>query len=197
MPAAIRHLPPCPVDVRFVIVAPVSRNGDHGHAVRLPIIVGRGSEAKFRIQQDSVSRRHCELFVEDDEVYIRDLGSTNGSLVDDEEVPANTAVRVRPGAVVRVGRVQFRVEYSGATTDEPADREDDTVPLPEAASAMDEGPADDVATMVPRVTDAGDAAAEPDADEPGDGGGEAGWPAQAESAPPDDDNLNDFFKSLS
>lgn len=184
------------MDVRFVIVAPVSRNGDRSHAVRLPIVVGRGGEAKFRIQQDSVSRRHCELFVQDDAVFIRDLGSTNGSLVDDEEVPADTAVRVRPGAVVRVGRVQFRVEYSAATTAEPTDREDDTVPLPEAASAVEEVTTDDGATLFPGAAEAGESVAEPDGDEPGDGGA-AGWPAQAESAPPDDDNLNEFFKSLS
>ena len=74
------------MDVHFVIVSPA--NQKRSVAVRLPILVGRADEAKFRIQQDSVSRRHCEFYLEDEAVFVRDLGSTNGTLLDDEQISA-------------------------------------------------------------------------------------------------------------
>lgn len=93
----------------FVVVAPPARCASY--AVRLPILVGRCREAKFRIQQDRVSRRHCEFTVEDGVVVLRDLGSRNGTLLGGRPVTAETPVPVPPGAVVRVGSIEFRIEY--------------------------------------------------------------------------------------
>jgi pSer/pThr/pTyr-binding forkhead associated (FHA) protein len=165
------------MDVRFVIVSPARQQ--RAISVRLPILVGRGEEAKVRIQQDTVSRRHCEFFAAEDEVFVRDLGSTNGTWLDDEPIPTNAATAVPAGAVVRVGTVAFRVEYAStaaAARPEPQ-AGNDTVPLPEDAPAE----AGDDALEEAEVEDAA-----PD------------WPT-AEAAPPaaDDENLNDFFKSLS
>ena len=77
------------MDVRFVVVSPASLK--RSVAVRLPILVGRSDEARFRLRQDSVSRRHCEFFIEDDAVHVRDLGSTNGTFLDGKEIAAETA----------------------------------------------------------------------------------------------------------
>jgi pSer/pThr/pTyr-binding forkhead associated (FHA) protein len=99
--------------IRFVVLAPDSKKGSF--AVRLPIIVGRSEEAKFRIQQDRVSRKHCEFFSADGRVFIRDLGSTNGTFLEDEQVPTSAKVQVPSGAVVRVGSLVFRVDYEEAT----------------------------------------------------------------------------------
>lgn len=98
------------MNVRFVVIAPESKRGTF--TVKLPIIVGRGEEAKFRIQQDRVSRKHCEFFDQEGVVYLRDLGSTNGTFLDDEQVPASQKTPVMSGGVVRVGGLAFRVEYA-------------------------------------------------------------------------------------
>ena len=95
--------------VHFAIVEPAQHRGRH--AVRLPLIVGRSREAKFRIQQDRVSRRHCEFFATDGIVHVRDLSSRNGTLLSGVRVPADVPTRVPPGAAVRVGSIEFRVEY--------------------------------------------------------------------------------------
>ena len=173
------------MEVRFVVVSPASQK--RSVAVRLPILVGRSDEAKFRVQQDSVSRRHCEFFVKDDTVFVRDLGSTNGTLLDDEEIAASVATLVAPGTVVRVGGIAFRVEYESTARRVETPSGDDTVPLP-AATAEEATPADQGDTAFAGVAAAEEAPA---------GGIE--WPTdEAASAPPaDDDNLNDFFKSLS
>ncbi|MFM1997274.1 MAG: hypothetical protein RLZZ111_1661 [Planctomycetota bacterium] len=95
--------------VRFHVLSPPSKQ--RSFAARLPLLLGRGEEANFRIQHDLVSRRHCELFARDGRVFIHDLGSTNGTFLDDEPVPVSTKTAVPPGAVVRVGGLSFRVDY--------------------------------------------------------------------------------------
>ena len=95
--------------VRFVVVEPVSKRGSH--AVRLPLLVGRSREAKFRIQQERVSRRHCELTVDDGVVFVRDLGSTNGTHLEGTAVSSDHPTRVPPGALLRVGSIGFLVDY--------------------------------------------------------------------------------------
>ena len=168
------------MNARFVIVSPVSQK--RAISVRLPILVGRSEEAKFRVQQDSVSRRHCEFFTTDDAVFVRDLQSTNGTFLDDEEIVADTPTVVPSGTVVRVGGVAFRVEYESPVREPAGQSGDDTVPLPTPTADPD---ADESASTDQHDTgfaglapvDASPAAAPP--------------PAAA------DDNLNDFFKSLS
>jgi pSer/pThr/pTyr-binding forkhead associated (FHA) protein len=97
------------MNVRFVVITPESKRGTF--TVKLPIVVGRSEEAKFRIQQDRVSRKHCEFFDQEGVVYLRDLGSTNGTFLGDEQVPASVKTQITSGAVVRVGGLGFRVEY--------------------------------------------------------------------------------------
>ena len=95
--------------VRFVVVEPESKKGSH--TVRLPLLVGRTREAKFRIQHERVSRRHCQFTVEDGVVFVRDLGSTNGTHLEGTVVPVDHPLRVPPGALIRVGSIGFLVEY--------------------------------------------------------------------------------------
>ena len=95
--------------VRFHVVSPVEKK--RTFTVRLPILLGRGEEAKFRIQHDLVSRKHCELFERQGWVYLRDLGSTNGTFLNDEQVPVSTKTVVPPGGIVRVGGLSFAVDY--------------------------------------------------------------------------------------
>ena len=97
------------VVVDLVIVEPESRRGRH--RVRLPLLVGRGPEAKFRIQQDQVSRRHCELTALEGVVHLRDLGSRNGTRLEGRPLEHDVPVAVPPGGVVHVGSLAFRVEY--------------------------------------------------------------------------------------
>lgn len=98
--------------VRFHIVSPPSKK--RAFSVRLPILLGRGEDAKFRIQHDLVSRKHCEFFAADGRVFVRDLGSTNGTFLNDEQVPASVKTPVPHGATIRVGGLSFRVEYEQA-----------------------------------------------------------------------------------
>jgi pSer/pThr/pTyr-binding forkhead associated (FHA) protein len=211
------------VEVRFVIL---STSGKPRTSIkRLPLLVGRADEAKLRVVQDCVSRRHCEFVERDGDVFIRDLKSTNGTMLDGELIPPDVDTLVKPGSIVKVGGAKFRVEYgpagtTAAATEPSADAavsaEKDTVPL-EDASAADVAAAE---KEPPVLEPAGDETVGPDAAEvpPADGSdfgflgaasasaadapaadatGEQ-WPVTSDApAPPDDGDLNDFFKSLS
>jgi class 3 adenylate cyclase len=65
-----------------------------------PIEVGRECSGLL-ITDGQVSRRHLELHRDGDTVVVVDLGSTNGTRVD--EVPFTGAHRLRPGEVIRLG----------------------------------------------------------------------------------------------
>lgn len=160
------------MEVRLVIL---SAAGTHRTLVkRLPLLVGRSEEARLRIAQDSVSRRHCEIFDRDGEVFVRDLRSTNGTLVDGVELAAETDVALPSGGVIKVGGVSLRIEYGTGGTTVAAD----------AAVPAEPGPAKETVPL----DEAGDRA-------PPAGG--AGWPVVDGPAPPDAGDLDEFFKSLS
>lgn len=70
--------------------------------------VGRAPRADFIVDAPLVSRVHCRLTVADDgAVHVKDLGSTNGTWIDDEQVSDGV---LQAGHVLRVGRVEFRLE---------------------------------------------------------------------------------------
>jgi len=75
--------------------------------MRQPIAtIGRSSNCSFVVSDSSVSRRHAELRVADEGVSVSDLGSRNGTFVDDVHVQC---ARVIPGQIVRFGNIAFTV----------------------------------------------------------------------------------------
>ncbi len=84
-------------------------NGTH-HPLHPPaMVVGRGTEADIRINDPGVSRRHIEFLVDagaDLEVRVRDLGSTNGMLVDGHRI---AATGLHDGSEVKIGNTTMTV----------------------------------------------------------------------------------------
>jgi hypothetical protein len=71
------------------------------------ISLGRGTENNFPIEHPSVSSAHCQLTVTDSGVVIKDLGSTNGTFVNDAMVDEAT---LSNGQVIRLGDVVLHFE---------------------------------------------------------------------------------------
>lgn len=61
----------------------------------------------------SVSRRHAELFLDNGQLYLRDLGSSNGTWVDGAAV-GQQPIALMPGHTVYVGYMPLGVEWQGA-----------------------------------------------------------------------------------
>ena len=89
--------------------------------LKLPLVIGRGDKATFRIPHGRISRRHCELLEENGTVYVRDLGSTNGTMLKGTMLPSRTKTRVPSGSMLSLGGLIFRVEYQGPATRSPVD----------------------------------------------------------------------------
>jgi pSer/pThr/pTyr-binding forkhead associated (FHA) protein len=71
------------------------------------LFVGKSSGCELRFSDNTVSRRHLALELDDAGVLIRDLGSSNGTLV--EGALVEEAI-LRGGETVRIGASAFKVE---------------------------------------------------------------------------------------
>ncbi len=74
------------------------------------VLIGRTHTCDLRIPLPSVSRQHCEITVEDEQVKMRDLGSSNGTFHNDNRVQEAT---LEPGDHLNVGTVSFLVVIDG------------------------------------------------------------------------------------
>ncbi|CAM2065180.1 FHA domain-containing protein [Sulfidibacter corallicola] len=72
------------------------------------VVLGRGSEAGFRINSAEISRRHVSVIVRGDQVFLRDLGSANGTFVDDRRIAKE--VEIKPGMKISFGRIEAKLE---------------------------------------------------------------------------------------
>ena len=68
-------------------------------------IIGRSDAANIQVNQESVSRRHALLVTSQGRTRVRDLGSTNGTFVNDEPVEEMT---LRDGDLIRIGQTIFK-----------------------------------------------------------------------------------------
>ena len=85
--------------------------GDLTYALsRATTRIGRGTDADLRIDDPGISRNHAELRRSGGDVTVVDLGSTNGVLVDGEQV---AQARLRDGARVTLGSTTFVFHEAG------------------------------------------------------------------------------------
>ena len=70
--------------------------------------IGRAGAADLCLDVPLMSRLHCRVEVgTDGRVEVVDLDSTNGTWIDGERI---TRASLRPGSVLRVGRVELTLE---------------------------------------------------------------------------------------
>jgi len=83
----------------------VADGPDAGQAVELgsePLLIGRGTDAAIRLDDDYVSTRHARVATNGEEWFVEDLGSTNGTYVGSQRVTTPTPVAV--GTPIRIGK---------------------------------------------------------------------------------------------
>ncbi|WP_339742696.1 GGDEF domain-containing protein [uncultured Rubinisphaera sp.] len=68
--------------------------------------IGRGDAADYILHDDSISREHACITFRDGACYLQDLGSTNGTFLNGEEIQ-NT--EIRPGDRITVGSYIFKL----------------------------------------------------------------------------------------
>jgi predicted component of type VI protein secretion system len=113
-------------------------------------VFGRGSECHIRPNSDWVSRQHCLLRVTAGGLYVRDLGSRNGTLVNGARILEEHQLRL--GDQLVVGPLVFEVQSEPPVLPPPPAAEEtatfcnDTAEQPQAA---DGSPADAPSEMPP------------------------------------------------
>lgn len=87
-------------------------------------VIGRSAECELRVPSVAASRRHAAVVRRGDDVFVRDLGSTNGTLVNGAKIVGERALE--PGDRIEVGGVVVtfcRLDASFAGLDStPPDR---------------------------------------------------------------------------
>lgn len=111
------------MDVQMIVL----QGKPHGHCLRFSkgqFVFGRGPECHVRPNSDWVSRQHCLLRVEDDAVSLRDLGSSNGTLVNGQLITEECALH--DGDTLQLGPLVLQLLISGSAptlVDQQAARE--------------------------------------------------------------------------
>jgi predicted component of type VI protein secretion system len=83
------------------------------------VTIGRSPENSIRLEDVSVSGRHAELMLAGEICYLKDLNSTNGTLVNGAPV---TSVQLRAGDRIRFGKVEARYGRDVAAAAQPLPR---------------------------------------------------------------------------
>jgi pSer/pThr/pTyr-binding forkhead associated (FHA) protein len=85
-----------------VVVTEGSNVGERAELEQAPILIGRGSDAAIRLDDDYVSTRHARIAASGDQWFVEDLGSTNGTYIGTVRITQPTTITL--GTQVRIGK---------------------------------------------------------------------------------------------
>ena len=86
----------------------------------VPFIVGRDEECNLKLTDKRISRRHSEIRRSGDHLWIRDLGSTNGTFVNQKKI--EQAELLEPGDRISIGKYKFSIKYVKLMTTSMAEK---------------------------------------------------------------------------
>ncbi|HLZ30160.1 MAG TPA: FHA domain-containing protein [Chloroflexota bacterium] len=110
--------PPVGVELRLIVLEPGGSGLTAGQALAASdgATLGRAEPADLKLADATVSARHAQVSRRGQEWLVRDLGSTNGTLVNDAQVIGSR--QLRHGDVLAVGGVRFTVALTAASRSE-------------------------------------------------------------------------------
>lgn len=83
----------------------ILEGGNRGETIDLakaPLLIGRGTDAAIRLDDDYVSTRHARIANSGEQWFVEDLGSTNGTYVGSRRITQPTAISL--GTQIRIGK---------------------------------------------------------------------------------------------
>ncbi len=95
-----------PLNARLVVVGGEVKTAEI--KLRLPTTIGRGRGSTIMLPHPLVSRQHCEIFEASGRLMVRDLGSLNGTFINNERI---SEAPLPTGELLTVGAVTFRAVY--------------------------------------------------------------------------------------
>jgi pSer/pThr/pTyr-binding forkhead associated (FHA) protein len=85
-----------------LVVTAGSSAGTSVPLTEVPIVIGRGADARIILDDDYVSTRHARVGYSGDQWFVEDLGSTNGTYLGSARIHQATALVM--GAQIRIGK---------------------------------------------------------------------------------------------
>jgi pSer/pThr/pTyr-binding forkhead associated (FHA) protein len=122
-------------------------------------LIGRAKECALRAGSEAISRRHCAIVRREKGWTVRDLGSRNGTYVNEEKITKE--VPLNDGDQLRVGPLSFRVA-AVASKEAPASIATASESKPAKSSGSKKPPVKDVADVVERTISLSDSHTEDD-----------------------------------
>lgn len=71
------------------------------------VFIGRDEDCHVRLTSSLISRKHCALTSTPEGLWVRDLASQNGTMVN--EAPITEPVLLKPGDILQIGAILFQV----------------------------------------------------------------------------------------
>jgi serine/threonine protein kinase len=97
------------MSLQLHVIAGPDAGGVHTLQAGADLMLGRGQQSFYRVTDGRVSRAHCQLLLEGDQVSVIDNGGSGGTLVNGK--PVKRAV-LKLGDVVQVGDTRLRLQMS-------------------------------------------------------------------------------------
>lgn len=121
--------------------------------LQLPATIGRSRNASLTVGHPMISRKHCELSMQDDVIVVQDLGSLNGTIVNGESIGK---AELPEGGQFSIGPIIFQVAYDPDTVAPEAtsaQAKDESAPSPEDSGMVDLYDEDDELGLVDLESD--------------------------------------------
>ncbi len=88
---------------------------EDGKAQAVPLthertLVGRLDDCQVRIRSGKISRHHCEIINDGESLTLKDLGSSNGTFLNQEKIDEE---KLKAGDLIAVGSLVFLVQLNG------------------------------------------------------------------------------------
>ena len=107
-------------------------------------VIGRDPECNLRPASQAVSKQHCAVLIRDGKVFIQDLSSTNGTVVNDVVVTGE--IEVVNGDRLKIGPLDFKIDIAATKP------RTDSTPLPDALRAVSPSSAEGLkAVVAPKI----------------------------------------------
>jgi pSer/pThr/pTyr-binding forkhead associated (FHA) protein len=93
---------------RALTITQGAQAGETATFVDNVILIGRGADCQLILEDDYVSTRHARVVNGSEGVYAEDLGSTNGTYVNNQRITAPTTIGLAD--TVRIGKTILNLE---------------------------------------------------------------------------------------